>query len=496
MYQLTALNITKDYPGCRALDNVSVSFDSGRIHAIVGKNGSGKSTLLKIFSGAEKQTAGEFFLDGSKMEYSSPLEAMKHGIIMVYQELSLVPCMTVAENIYLGRLPKIGNSRYIDWKRVYYMASKLFEELGINIDPHLNVNQLSLWQQQVVEIAKAMSHNPRVLILDEPTSSLAQAETKMLMDLIRNLKEKGIIVLYISHRLQELWEIADTVTVIRDGLFIGTREMSEMDHQGILQMMFGDTQIRKRPDDIEVKDEVVLRVENLTREGKFENISFSLRAGEVLGIAGMVGAGRTELLRAIFGADKFDSGELFINGNKVTGNLSPLKMKNLGIGLTPEERKLQGSIQIHSIRENLCYASLNQICPNHFLDSKKRNDFSNRQIENLQIKVSDPLVPIQSLSGGNQQKCVVGNWLNINPQIMLYDEPSRGIDVVAKQQIFQIIWDQARKGMSSIVVSSELEELVEVCQRVLIMRNGKIVGEVDTADITVEQLYGYCMEGH
>lgn len=495
MYQLTAKNITKDYPGCRALDNVSVAFESGRIHAIVGKNGSGKSTLLKIFAGAEKQTAGEFSLGDKVLDFNSPREAMENGIVMVYQELSLVPSMTVAENIYLGRLPKIGKSRYIDWKKAYQMANELLADLKIDIDPKAQVYKLSLWQRQVVEIAKAMSHDPKILILDEPTSSLAQAETQMLMRLIRELKKKGIIILYISHRLQELWEIADTVTVIRDGQYIGTREMAEMDHQGILKMMFGDTEIRKRPDDIVAKEDVVLSVRNLTRDQKFENVSFDLHAGEVLGIAGMVGAGRTELLRCIFGADKFDSGEIYIEGEQITGVLSPQKMRNHGVGMAPEERKLQGSVQIHSIRDNLCYASLSTICPNHFLNSKMRKEFANRQIENLQIKISDPMRPIRSLSGGNQQKVVVGNWLNTDPKIMLYDEPSRGIDVVAKQQIFEIIWNQARKGMSSIVVSSELEELLEVCQRVLIMYHGKIFGEIDTGSVTVEELYSYCMGG-
>ena len=367
--------------------------------------------------------------------------------------------------------------------------------MNVDIDPTEKVYKLSMWQSQVVEITKAMSYNPKVLMLDEPTSALAQHEVQSLFEAIRMLKKQDVIIIYISHRLQELWEIADTVTVLRDGKLIGSVPMKEVDHKGIVHMMFGEVEVRQRPDDLIVRDETIMEVKNLTSKGKFEDVSFELKKGEVLGIAGMLGSGRTELLRSIFGADSFDSGEIIVEGKIVPRNISPETMKKMGLGLTPEERKTQGVILIHSIRDNLCYASLDKICDRHIINKPRRTQFAQRQVEDLQIKIPSTLATVSSLSGGNQQKVVVGNWLNNAPKIMLYDEPSRGIDVNAKQQIFQIMWDQSRKGISSIFVSSELEELLEVCHRILIMHMGKIVGEVRPDELKIDELYASAMEG-
>ncbi len=490
---LSTLNITKDYPGCRALDNVSVNFDSGRVHALIGKNGSGKSTLIKVFSGAISPTSGEVFLDGKKLNFQGPTDALKSGIATVYQELSLIPYLSVAENIFLGRLPKKGKT--IDWKTANERARQLLHKMNVDIDPTERVYKLSMWQCQVVEITKAMSYNPKVLMLDEPTSALAQNEVYSLFNAIRALKKQDVIIIYISHRLQELWEIADTVTVLRDGYFIGNVQIGDVTHNDIVRMMFGEVEIRHRPVDLVARDKIVMSVKNLTRKDKFENISFDLKEGEILGIAGMLGSGRTELLRCIFGADPFDSGEILINGRQVPKNISPQIMKSLGLGLTPEERKTQGVILIHPIRDNLCYASLDKICDRHILNKNRRDQFAKRQIEDLDIKIPDSLAPVSSLSGGNQQKIVVGNWLNTSPRIMLYDEPSRGIDINSKQQIFQIIWEQSCKGISSIFVSSELEELLEVCHRILIMHSGKIIGEVNPGEYKIDMLYTATMGG-
>lgn len=485
--------IVKDYPGTRALDNVSVSFESGKVHAFIGKNGSGKSTLVKVFSGAIQPTAGKFFLDDQELHFSAPTDAFAQGIATVYQELSLVPYLSVAENIYLGRLPKKGN--VIDWKKTYQMAGDLLKKMNVDIDPHEKVFRLSMWQCQVVEITKAMSFSPKVLMLDEPTSALAHNETQSLFEVIRTLRDQGVIIIYISHRLQELWEIADTVTVLRDGVLIGKKDIKELDHKSIINMMFGDVEVKTRPKDLLVGDEVVMKVDHLTRAGKFEDVSFEVKKGEVLGIAGMLGAGRTELLRAIFGVDPYDSGQITFNGQVMPRKASPEKMKHYGMALTPEERKNQGVILIHSIRDNLCNACLDKISDHHIINAKRRMEYANRQVEELQIKIPDLATSVNSLSGGNQQKVVVGNWLNTAPTIMMYDEPSRGIDVKAKQQIFQIMWDQSRKGISSIFVSSELEELLEVCHRILIMHMGRIIGEVYPEDLTIEQLYADCMGG-
>ena len=493
MSVLRTEGITKDYPGTRALDNVSVSFDGGKVHAFIGKNGSGKSTLVKVFAGAIQPTEGRFFLDDQELHFANPTDAFAQGIATVYQELSLVPYLTVAENIYLGRLPKKG--RIVDWKKTYEMASDLIKRMNVDIDPHEKVFKLSMWQCQVVEIIKAMSFNPKVLMLDEPTSALAQNETQSLFEVVRTLRDQGVIIIYISHRLQELWEIADTVTVLRDGKFIGKKNIDELDHKSIINMMFGDVELKTRPADLLVEDTPVMQVEHLTRAGKFEDVSFELKKGEVLGIAGMLGAGRTELLRSLFGVDGYDSGKVIVDGKEMSRRATPEHMKQVGMGLTPEERKNQGVILIHSIRDNLCNACLDKISDHHIINTKRRNEFAAKQVEELEIKIPDVMASVGSLSGGNQQKVVVGNWLNTDPSIMMYDEPSRGIDVKAKQQIFQIMWDQSRKGVSSIFVSSELEELMEVCHRILVMHMGRIIGEVYPENITIEQLYADCMGG-
>ncbi|MCI8591607.1 MAG: sugar ABC transporter ATP-binding protein [Lachnospiraceae bacterium] len=484
-------SITKIYPGTRALDQISVEFESGKVHALIGKNGSGKSTLVKIFAGSVQPTEGSFYLDGEKMALHSPQDAIAKGIATVYQELSLVPGLSVAENILMGRLPMRG--KVIDWKRTYQQAEELLDEYHVNIPAKEKVSGLSLWQCQMVEIVKAISMNPKVIMLDEPTSSLANHEIELLFDMIRELKKKDVIIIYISHKLQELWEIADTCTVLRDGTYIGRTVMRDTSHQDLVKMMFGDVEIKTRPDDLQVGEKVVLEIDGLTRKGCFQDVSFRVRENEIVGIAGMLGAGRTELLRSIFGADPFDGGRVIFEGEEIT-RPTPVKMKNRGFALTPEDRKQEGLIQMMSVAGNLCVASIEYLAKHKFIRRGKEKQYVARQIEELEIKVPDPSLPVSSLSGGNQQKVVVGNWLNTAPRIMFFDEPSRGIDVNAKQQIFQVIWEQSRKGISSIMVSSELEELLEVCHRILIMRQGTIAKEVFPEDVTVDELYALCME--
>ncbi len=490
--QIRTEHITKDYPGTRALDNVNVSFDSGRVHALVGKNGSGKSTLVKIFAGATRPTAGEFFLNDERLNFNSTLDAYEKGIVSVYQEMSLVPGLSVAENIFLGRLPK--KNSVIDWGKTYRMAGELLQKMKADIDPHMMVSRLSMWQSQVVEITKALSFNPKVIMLDEPTSALAQNEVQTLFEAVRALRDQGVVVIYITHKLQELPQIADTVTVLRDGKVVGSVDMSEVEHTDIIGMMFGQVKVQSRPKDIHIQDEVVMEVKGLSRHGWYEDVTFQVRAGEVLGIAGMLGSGRTELLRGIFGADAVDRGEVIVGGEAIKhGN--PLKMVRAGVGLTPENRKTQGLILIHSIRDNLCYASMHITANGWLEDKRKRETFAQKQVDELEIKIGDIGAKCSSLSGGNQQKVVVGNWLNTSPKVMLYDEPSRGIDVGAKQQIFEIMWTEARKGVSTVFVSTELEELLEVCHRILIMRHGRIVGEVDPDTLSTNALYELCMRG-
>lgn len=485
-------HITKDYPGTRALDDINLTYEGGQVHALVGKNGSGKSTLIKILAGAVKPTKGEFFLNGEWLDFNATSDAYKRGIVSVYQEMSLVPGLTVAENIFLGRLPKKYNM--INWPETFQKAGELLEIMKTDIDPHEKVSRLSMWQMQVVEITKALSFGPKVIMLDEPTSALAQNEIENLFEAIRALKDHGVIVIYISHKLQELPQIADTVSVLRDGKLIGKREMNEVSQKEIIHMMFGEVKTKTRPKDLKAQEETILEVKGLHREGVFKEINFNLKRGEVLGIAGMLGSGRSELLRGIFGADPIDRGEVIIEGN-LYKSTNPIKMVEAGVGLTPENRKEDGLILIHSVRDNLCYASMNITADGWIENKSKRNAFAEKQVKDLDIVISNLDASCQSLSGGNQQKVVVGNWLNTHPKIMLYDEPSRGIDVNAKQQIFEIIWQQARKGVSSIFVSTELEELIEVCHRILIMREGRIVDEIYPEEVNVTQLYEICMGG-
>ncbi len=492
MSVLRTSNITKKFPGTVALDDVSIQFESGKVNALVGKNGSGKTTLMKVINGAYSDYSGKLYIDDEEFSFSHPKQAFEAGIATVYQEMSLIPGLSVAENILLGRYKK--NGMFIDWKDTYKEAQDILDDMGVDLPVKELVVHLSVWQHQVIEIAKAMSVNPKVLILDEPTSALAQNETEMLFELIRRLIKRDVIVIYISHRLQELWEIADTCAVLRDGKHVGTIEMEGAKHSDLLSLMFGDLQLRKRPADVVAQDKIVLEAQGFTREPHFKDINFELRKGEVLGIAGMLGSGRTELLRALFGADKPDSGSIIIDGEEIS-NPSPVLMKRKGVAFVPEDRQRQGLVQILSIKSNLNHSSLELLRKGIFVDSKKEAEFSRRQIEDLDIIIPGESFPMTSLSGGNQQKVVVGKWLNIEPQIVIFDEPSRGIDVNAKQQIFQIIWDLSRHGLSSIVVSSELEELLEICNRIIIMKDGEFIDEVNPDTLTVNELYALCMGG-
>lgn len=488
---LEVRNLTKVYPGTVALDNFSAEFTCGKVHAFLGKNGSGKSTLIKIISGAVKPTSGELFLDGERLDVSNPKEAFGKGIITVYQELSLIPGLSIAENIFFGRLPKKYKS-VIDYNRAYAEASLLLKELNIDIPPKLPVKELNVWQRQLVEIAKAMSYEPHVLLLDEPTSALAQHETDMLFKVIKALRDRGVIIIYITHKLQEIWSIADTVTVIRDGCMVGTESIEDMTNEKVINMMFGNIEIKTIPAELSFRDEVVLEVRGLSSKTHFQDVSFTLRKGEILGIAGLLGSGRSELLRSVFGADGYDCGEIFVGGKKLN-KCHPMEGKLAGLALTPENRKEDGLIQIHSIRENLVLASLRAICRRGVLSRRTEAEFVNRQLDGLQIKAAHPEVEVSSLSGGNQQKVLVGNWINTGPKILLLDEPSRGIDVNAKQQIFEIVWEQSKRGVSSIIVSSELEELLQTCHRIIVMRNGGFIEELNPHQITVEELYAKCM---
>jgi ribose transport system ATP-binding protein len=483
----------KDYGTTRALRDFSHTFTGGRIHALIGKNGSGKSTLIKMIAGATAPSAGQMLIDGKPVAFGNPHDAFEAGIVTVHQELSLIPELTVAENIFLGRMPKVG--AFIRWSKLNQMARSLLADMGADdIDPAARVSRLSVGKQQVVEIAKAMSFSPRVLQLDEPTSALARDEVNHLFALLRRLRARGVLLIYVSHRLSELSEIADDVVVLRDGERIGAIDMRDASPKAIVDMMFGEVEEFVRRDAHVPNPEVVLAVEGLTIAGLLHDVSFQLHKGEVLGIAGMLGSGRTELLRGIFGADRIDAGRISVAGQLVS-RPTPQRMRALGVGYTSEDRKAKGLVQVLSCHANLCLAGLRRIGRRGWTSASRERPFVRKQIDDLHIKVANAALPVSSLSGGNQQKIVVGNWLNIAPRVILFDEPSRGVDVMAKQQIFQMMWQLAQKGLAAIVVSTELEELPAVCDRILVLRNGRFVREF-TSDVGAKALYEACMVEH
>ena len=490
-------SVTKRYGPTVALSEFTHDFAPGRVHALMGKNGSGKSTLIKLLAGVTEPTSGTISVNGRDQAFTSPHDAFDAGIVTVHQELSLVPELSVGENIFLGRLPHTRRAgfRVVDWKGLHRRATELLSDMGLSIDSRKPVSALSVGQQQVVEIVKAMSFNPSILLLDEPTSALASKEVKQLFALIERLRARGVTMIYITHRMSELFEIADTCTVIRDGHYIGAVEMRATSPAEIVGMMFGDAARATRPPRQTIdRMKPLLEVRGLTRAGHFSDVSFDLYHGEILGIAGLLGSGRTELMRAIFGADRIDAGTVHLEGRSMTG-ATPRQMRAAGLGYTPENRKEVGLVQSLPTADNLCMASLGPIARKGLISRRREQPFIDRQIADLHIKCGDPELPVSSLSGGNQQKVVIGKWLNRAPSVMFFDEPSRGVDVQAKRQIFDIIWQKASQGLSSIFVSTELEEVLEVADRILVMHHGSVVAEVDPTSIDLTQLYGLCMEG-
>ncbi len=492
---LETVCLCKDYPGTRALNNVSIRFDGGQVHALVGKNGAGKSTLVKIFAGAVSPTSGSILINGASATFSSPRDALRQGIVAVYQELSLVPELTVAENILLGRMPhRSGPWTFaIDWDQAYATAEAVLSRLGVDLEVRKKACTLGVAQQQFVEIARAMSYDPAVLMLDEPTSALSYKETEHLFEIIRTLASRGVVLLYITHRLQEIYQIADTVSVLRDGTLAGSVTKEDASPENLAEMMFGEAVKRTRLVGAPPTREPLLTIEHLSRDPAFRDVTFTLHRGEVLGIAGLLGSGRTELLRSIFGADPPQEGYLTLGGRRIYPE-SPAMMKSLGVVLTPEKRKEEGLVQILSTRENICLASLRRVAWGRFTTRARERVWAGPLMRTVGLVTPEIEAPVSSLSGGNQQKVVVSKWVGTEPRVILMDEPTRGIDVQAKRQMFEIIWALSNRGISSLVVSSELEELLEVCHRILIMKKGRIALEVLPSETSLERLFGLCLQ--
>lgn len=489
--------VTKSYNGTLALKNVTHSFEPGRVHALMGKNGSGKSTMIEILAGSIMPTLGELKVGGERVSFNSPGDAHAAGIVTVHQELSLVPSLSIAENVYLGRLKTTRRFGIpvVDWPALVEQADALLEDMGIDLDATTLVGKLTVGQQQTIEIIKAISSDPSILLLDEPTSALAAHEVEQLFMLVRRLRDRGVTIIYITHRMNELFEICDTCTVLRDGAYIGSVELKSSSPDEIVEMMFGELSAKSVSRRNYQRAEPVLQIRGLGRKGAFSDISFDLHRGEILGIAGLLGSGRTELLRSIFGADPFDEGSIALDG-KVIDRPNPKRMKALGFGYTPEDRKHSALVQMLPVRDNLVLANLSNISSIGVIRPDHENKLVAGQIADLAIKIPDPSLPVSRLSGGNQQKVVVGNWLNTAPRIIFFDEPTRGIDLKAKEQMFEIIAQQASKGVSCIFVSSELEEVHNVADRILVLKQGKLVADLDPRKLKLAELYRYCMKGN
>ena len=479
--------IDKAFPGVRALDSVDFVVRRGQVHCLVGENGAGKSTLIKILAGAYQKDKGTIRIKGQDIDHFTPHLAQEMGVSVIYQELELIPNLSVAENIMLGQATGNLPGGFISWKKTYHAAQRVLDELGVNIDAVAPVKDLGVALQQMTEIAKALSRNADIIVMDEPTSALTEQEIPQLFETIRRLKAQNKSVIYISHRLEELYEIGDVATVLRDGSVVGTVPVSELSMDRLVAMMVGRELKEKFPKEEVNIGEESLRVEGLDREGVLHDISFSLRKGEILGIAGLVGSGRTEMARAIFGADPIDSGDVYIEGKKVNIK-SPTDAVRSGLGFLTEDRKRQGLILIQSVRNNITLASLLRFSPNTFIDQNNETGAAAQLVGSLDIKTPSLSQQVQFLSGGNQQKVVVAKWLCGKSKILIFDEPTRGIDVGAKVEVYQLMNELARQGTAIIMISSELPEVLGMSDRILVMREGEIAGEFTREEATQEKL--------
>lgn len=474
-YILELKNISKSFPGVKALSNVNLSVQAGEVHALIGENGAGKSTLMKILSGVYKKDTGTIVFDGEERNFASPRDAQALGIAIIHQELNLFNNLTVAENIYIGNIPRKLNT--IQWGELYKKAQDLLNSHGILLDSHTRVGTLSLAQQQMVEIAKAISKKARVVIMDEPTSSLTSRERDILFAIIRTLKEKGVAVIYISHKLEEIFAITTKLTVLRDGQCIGTYNTKDMTKEDLIAKMIGRKLTKQFPPrNVEI-GEIIFEAIGLDDGKKLHNVSFQLHAGEVLGFAGIVGSGRTETMRLIFGADKRMAGELVVRGKKLKRN-SPRNSIDNHIGFVTENRKEEGLILPFAIKFNNTIVAMRKIKKYRMINMTLENSVASKYVKDLNIVTPSIDQKVKLLSGGNQQKVVLAKWLFSDSDVIILDEPTRGIDVGAKLEIYEIINDLAAKGRGVIVVSSEMEEVMGVCDRILVMREGRIAGEV------------------
>ncbi|MBL8165677.1 MAG: sugar ABC transporter ATP-binding protein [Anaerolineae bacterium] len=483
---LDAVGITKEFPGTRALNNVHLDLRAGEIHAVMGENGAGKSTLMKILAGIDYPNSGEIRFQGQPVQLTSPREALMLGIAIVHQELSLVPPLTVAENIFPGRLP-VNRFGLVRYGMLFEQAQAALDKLNIAVDPRALVSQLSVAQQQLVEIAKALSYNCKVLILDEPTSALTDSEANLLLGFLKRLTQEGVGILYISHKINEVFAAADRVTVLRDGEYVGTESIAEITPDHVIRMMVGRELGDLYPPRSEKRGGVLLEVRNLRLPNQTARNSFQLYEGEILGIAGLLGSGRSELARAIFGVDPKTEGEILLQGRTLHIQ-NPQQAIRYGLGYLPEDRKIAGLFLEMSVKLNIEAATIPEVSHYGLVSAAKERALAEQYVGMLNISTPSVEQEVRRLSGGNQQKALVARWLSINPKILIVDEPTRGIDVGAKKEIHFLLRELAHKGVGVIMISSELPEILGMSDRILVMHEGSIAAEYASKTVTEEEI--------
>ena len=487
-YILTLKNITKEFPGVKALDDVTINIERGTIHGLVGENGAGKSTLIKVLAGIYQPNKGEIILDGKPCRFNSPIEARRAGISVVHQEIKLAEPLSVAENMFLGNV-QLKNG-LVDWKGMRRRAREIVEDLGMDIDINAQVSSLTVAKKQIVEIMHAINNNSRILIMDEPSAVLTDRELEVMFRIVKQLRDEGITIIYISHRLDEIFGLCSNVSVLRDGCHIDTIPVASVDRQGLINMMVGREMGQEYPKEVGNVGGTILEVKNLSR-GILQDISFEVKSGEVFGISGLVGAGRTELARAILGIDKPESGEVYVRGKKVHYRTFADAIRD-GLGLIPEDRKLQGLVQIMSVKRNTTLVKMKRVLRAGVISSSLEEKLSKEYADKLHVVTPSMETEVQYLSGGNQQKVVIAKWLFQNSEILFLDEPTRGIDVGAKAEIYRLINRMAKEGKTIIMISSEMPELLGMCDRIMVMHEGHKMGELNAAEATQEKIMALC----
>lgn len=487
---LEARGIVKTFPGVKALDMVQLELHEGEVVALVGENGAGKSTFMNILLGSLKRDSGELYLRGEPYEPQNPAQALESGVSMIHQELTLIPEMTVDENIWLGREKLYENHGYLNLKKRMQATRDLLSEYGIDLNPEVNVEHLSVAQMQQVELARALSYDADVIIMDEPTSSFTTKEIEQLYKIINILTERKKGVIFITHKLDEIFTACDTAVVLRDGQYIGKKATKDVTRDELIGMMVGRTISNLYPEKRSIVGDVILEVRNLSRKGYFEDVSFSVRAGEILGFCGLIGAGRSEVMECIFGMEKKTGGEIYINKKKVDIHIPRDAIKHK-IAMVTEDRRDKGLMHMQSVKFNMSISYLDRIMKGCFVDRRAETEDCAEAAESVHVKMTGLSQGAGQLSGGNQQKVIIGRWLLTQPDVFILDEPTRGIDIGAKAEIYKLIMEMAQQGKAIIVVSSELPELMGICDRAIVMSRGKVTGEVDRSEFDEKRLMGY-----